>query len=105
MVALRSKILSLQIPILIHIPYGMGISIGLGEIFIMGLLCLHFTKEKALKNNKSLGFVWMATILLFISLYLVRSYLPQQAYPATIFVGLSFIGAVFLSQYSIFRKI
>lgn len=98
MVALGSKILSLQIPILIHIPYGRGISIGLGDIFIFGLLCLQFTKEKGYKNNKSLEFVWMTTAIFFIILYLVRYYLPEMTYPATIFVGLSFIGAAILSR-------
>jgi hypothetical protein len=98
MVTLGNKILSQQIPILIHIPYGRGISIGLGDIFILGLLGLLFTKEKGYKNNKSLKFMWMTTALLFIILYLVSSFLPERTYPATIFVGLSFIGATVLSR-------
>ncbi|CAG0949773.1 hypothetical protein METP3_00139 [Methanosarcinales archaeon] len=98
MVAFGNKILFLQIPILIHIPFGEGISIGLGDIFITGLLCLEFTREKEYSDNRSLKFVWIITALFFMILYLVKAYLPDQMYPATIFVGLSFICAIALSR-------
>lgn len=98
MVAFGNKILFLQIPILIHIPFGEGISIGLGDIFITGLLCLEFTREKEYSDNRSLKFVWIITALFFMILYLVKTYLPDQMYPATIFVGLSFICAIALSR-------
>ncbi len=96
MVVLGSRIMSLQIPILIHIPIGNGLTIGLGDIFITGLLCLQFTKEKGYTSNKSLGFIWITTSLLFILLFIVIMYLPKQMYPATIFVTLSFMGAAIL---------
>ncbi len=101
MVAFGNKILFLQIPILVHIPFGEGISIGLGDIFITGLLCLEFTKEKEYSDNRSFRFVWIITILFFIILYFVKAYLPHQMYPATIFIGLSFIGAIVLSGYAL----
>jgi len=104
MVAFGHKILVLQIPILIHIPFGEGVSIGLGDIFITGLLSLGFTKEKEFSYNRSLRFVWIIAALFFIILYLVNAYLPHQMYPATIFVGLSFIGAIVLTGYTLCRK-
>ncbi len=96
MVVLGTKIMSLQIPILIHIPIGNGIAIGLGDIFIAGLLCLQFTKEKGYTKNLSLGFIWITTALLFILLFILTLYLPERMYPATIFVALSFMGATIL---------
>lgn len=99
MVVLGNKILSLQIPILILIPFGNGVAIGLGDIFITGLLCLQFTKEKGYTKNLSLGFIWTTTALLFILLFMLTVYLPKRMYPATIFVALSFIGANILFKH------
>ncbi|HEY9245459.1 MAG TPA: hypothetical protein VIO11_01290 [Candidatus Methanoperedens sp.] len=96
MVTFGHKILSLQIPILIHIPFGKGVSMGLGDIFIAGLLCMQFAKEKAYQKNKSLQLIWTNIAFLFIILYIVITYLPEQTYPATIFVGLSFFGAALI---------
>ncbi len=100
MVHFGNKILSLQIPILIIIPFGQGITIGLGDVFVIGLLCVKFTKEKDYSGTKSLAFVWITAALFLIVLYVVGTYLPRQTYPATIFVALSFMGAAIL-----FKKI
>ncbi|VVB97097.1 Uncharacterised protein [uncultured archaeon] len=98
MVHLGNKIVSLQIPILIFIPFGQGITIGLGDVFIIGLLCVRFTKEKEYAGTKSMVFVWITAALFLIVLFIVATYLPRQPYPATIFVALSFMGAAILFE-------
>ncbi len=98
MVHVGNKIMSLQIPILIRIPFGQGIAIGLGDVFVIGLLCVKFTKEKEYTGTKSMAFVWITAALLLIVLFIVATYLPRQPYPATIFVALSFTGAAILFE-------
>jgi len=102
MVVAATKIMDNNIPAMIMLPANevttTGVALGLGDIFLTGLLCATFIRESNITENVGIKFSWMTAIIIGMLLFISSILLPSTALPATVHVIIGF-----LISYSVYK--
>ena len=95
MTVAATKILDNNIPAMIMLPANdvttTGIALGLGDIFLTGLLCATFIREVNMSDALGIKFSWMTAIMIGTILFASILIFPTTPLPATVHVIIGFI--------------